>query len=450
MKLSQKALNTVVFSKQLQQSLKILQMNSQDLTEFINQEIQDNPFLLSKEDKNPETFSETPEIMGGYRYEKAYNNQNFSNSDNISQISTNEPSLFEAIENQINIEFINPKERIIALKLAEHLDDNGYLQLNLKEFSKSFNIPIEEVNNAVTKLKKLEPSGIFAENLADCLIIQLKDLGLYNSQFIKLIENMKLIAQGEIEKLCKVCDCSKDKIIEMISTIKSLNPKPGSAFNNDKTRNLIPDIFVAISPKNEVQISLNTNYLNPIAVNTEYYKTIMGSTNSEKDRKFCTDKLQSANWLVKSIKQRSESLIKIATAVAEEQMEFFKRGVMFLKPMRLADIAKKTDLHESSVSRISNKVIGTNFGVFEIKYFFSSTLKSNYTENTYSSSAIKAQIKKLVSDERETQKILSDDQISQTLQDMGIKISRRTVTKYREAMKIEPSNIRKRKQKLSA
>jgi len=449
MKLSQKALNTVVFSKQLQQSLKILQMNSEDLENYIGEELQDNPFLVANDSSSLEAFSDNPEIMSNYRYEKVSNHSYNFASDSLAQISNDGPSLYEHIKNQINIEFDDSREKLIALKLAESLDDNGYLITPISEFTQSLNVPPTIVRDIIIKLQRLEPTGVFATNLSDCLRIQLVEDGLFDTKYQTLLTNIKLMALGEIEKLCKLCKVNKEQLMGMIGHIKSLNPKPGSLFQTHKARNLIPDIFIQISSKDEIKLSLNSEHLNPLAVNSEYYKNIINSTHSTSDRKFCTDKLQSANWLVKSIKQRAETLQKVTHAIAQEQMEFFKRGIMFLKPLKLADIANKIEMHESSVSRISNKIIGTNFGNFEIKYFFSSSLKSNYTENTYSSSVIKAQIKKLIAEEVDG-KVLSDDQIAKTLSDMGVKISRRTVTKYREAMRIEPSNLRKRKQKLSA
>jgi RNA polymerase sigma-54 factor len=468
-KLTQKASQSLVLSKQMQQSLKILQMQTIDLRNHIEAELETNPFLEANE--NDEDYSneqKEKEVVNNLepvthdnkelhtewqeesylRYEKNYAG-NDNNRDIFDTISNDNISLKEHLLTQINITIHSNSERIIAAYLTDMLDENGYLIESLEQVSNSLKISKSEIKKVLQKLYKLDPFGVYAVDLKDCIRIQLLELGLLDDQMDVVVNNLDKIAKGDIKSFCKNSGITQEELSHCMEEIKKLDPKPGRNFGKDSTRILIPDAFINFDPKGEIKVTLNAESLPKVFVNSKYFQNIILQTKGKDEKLYCTERLQNANWLIRAVQQRSETILKVAMEIANQQYDFFRRGVSCLKPMTLSVIAKKVGMHESTISRISNKVLSTPMGTYEIKYFFNTALTSNISENMVSTTAVKQKLKELVEHEKPTA-VLSDDDIAKLLNESGINISRRTIAKYRDQLHIPPSNQRKRLKSVSS
>ena len=456
--LSHKTSQALVISKQMQQSLKILQMNSIELREFLSQEAEANPFLEFSESGNNSKLDyennsdPAPEIPTDWqeenflRYERT--SQAKSNDNSSSDQLINKISLKDHLEQQIIHEKFSDAERLMAIYITDCLDDNGYLRESLKEIASFLKTSEQKIIPVIAKLKKLDPTGCYSSNLEECLLIQLEEKKLLNPAFKELVSRLQDIAKGEVKKVARDLSLSPEKLMEMLGVIRSLDPKPARNFSSDASRNREIDAFIYKDAKGEFKTRLNTQTLPSIFLNSKYYDQVLKNAKNPTEKKFCNEKMHNASWLLRSITQRSESILKVVNEIIETQYEFLENGIDFLKPMTLSDIAKRLSVHESTVSRLSNKVVATPRGVFEIKFFFTNSLSSNISENMISTLTVKRKIKELIESENKSA-VLSDDEIAKALNDNGVNISRRTVAKYREAMQIAPSNIRKRLKKIA-
>lgn len=434
-------------------------MTSQELTEYVGNELELNPFLeaqdsyealsSSEKDDKPMDLKDAGWQEESYlRYEKSGSNDNSYGTDNFENADNKTGSLREHLITQIGIEFSDNKEKIAAIYITDILDQNGYLTESIETIAKLLSCEVKFLKSILSKLYKLDPVGSYAQSLSDCLLIQLSEKGLLTKKFKLLLDHLDDIPKGEIKKICKECSITKEEFFEMMSVIKDLDPKPGRNFSIDSVRTMIPDAFINFNEKKELVVSLNSQSLPKIYVNTKYFQNIISHSKGGETKKFCNEKLNSANWLIKSIHQRSETLVNVCNQIAKRQYEFFEKGINYLQPMTLSDIAQKVQMHESTISRISNKVVSTPLGVYEIKFFFNNALNSNYSENKVSTLSVKQKLKEIVEAECSTT-VLSDDEIAEELQKIGISISRRTVAKYRDKLEIPPSNIRKRVKSIS-
>jgi len=264
----------------------------------------------------------------------------------------------------------------------------------------------------------------------------------------KLLQNLNLLADHDHTKLAEICDVNTTYLQDMISDIKSLNPKPADNFEHIVAQTIVPDVLMKRLPKNVGggwRVELNNDTLPKVLINQEYYKEVAKSAVQKKDKEYLSGQLSSANWLVRSLDQRAQTILKVASEIVEQQDGFFNFGIEFLKPLTLKDIAEEIDMHESTVSRVTNnKYIGTPRGLFELKYFFSTALVSEEGVS-HSSESIKSRIQQVI-DAESPDAVLSDDKIVAMLKEEGIDLARRTVAKYREALHI-PSSVQRRKQK---
>ena len=347
---------------------------------------------------------------------------------------------------QINIEFDNPLDRLIAGQLAEGLDENGYLKTSLHEVAERLNSSLQNVERVLARVQAFDPAGIFARDLAECLKLQLIDQGRWDTVFQTLTENLNLVADGDLKSIAKLSGVPSSQIVRRIAELRTLQPKPTSEFDIELIQTVIPDVVLRSDAKGDWVIELNSHALPKLIVNNSYSSLVKSSAAPNKEREYFVDKYQSANWLVKALDQRAQTVLKVATVIVEKQGAFFAKGVQFMKPLVLKDVAEEISMHESTVSRVtSNKFISTPRGVFELKYFFSSGVSSADGENSHSAEAIKHLLRRFVDNEK-SDAVLSDDTIVQMLKDEGIDIARRTVAKYREALRI-PSSVQRRKQK---
>ncbi|MCE2991951.1 MAG: RNA polymerase factor sigma-54 [Candidatus Jidaibacter sp.] len=450
-KLSQKTSQTLIVSKQMQQSLKILQMTSADLSEYLQNEIQDNPFVeLETQDQlsiSVEQGSDEIDTSNYWQDEEylRYNVANNNHTTSEDNIESHKISLKEHILEQANICFAQEKDKFIASYLTDLLDQNGYLKESIDSVARTLRCKKQVIETVLKKLKTFDPIGVFASDIAECLTIQLREQGIVDKKIYDLISNLDMIAKGHFEKLIKQLKINNEIFASYMKVIRSLDPKPARNFNYEFTRSKIADAFIYKNQNGDFAAKLNPAAFPSVFVNSKYFEQVYQHAKSAEEKRFCSNKLQIANWLLRSVTQRAETILRVVTKLSEIQHEFLTSGLDYLKPMTLSDISKMLELHESTISRISNKYVGTPFGVFEIKYFFSNALSSNISENLISTRSVKSKIKQLIETESETKKILSDDEIAKLLTEGGVNISRRTVAKYRDILGINPSHLRKKR-----
>lgn len=490
-KIEIKQSQSLLMTPQLRQAINLLQMNNLELSELVSEELNSNPFLEREDDhlnqlpdenlpsiddnishsSSGEELSTSNDIDYDNNFEddfgsdragyddiptdadwKDYHQQKIANSDEdfdyFEQRLAAQKSLYTFLDEQITQKFDTPKERLIASRMMEFLDAAGYFRGNLAEISAKLNIQQDYLQNILSRLQTCEPSGIFATSVAECLRIQLQDKDRYDPYMAFLLDNLELVAEHKYKELKKTGSFSDEDLNDMLSEIKALNPKPAADYDFDLTTYIIPDVFVRTNKYGEYIIELNSKSLPKVLINQDYYSEIKTlSSHNKEAKRYLKDKLSSANFLIKALHQRATTILRVSEEIVKFQRDFFEKGIDYLKPMLLRDVAEKLEMHESTISRVTTrKYMHTPRGIFELKYFFS-TAAGSYTgdENT-SVTAIKHKIKQLIEEEA-PDKILSDDMIVELLARLGIKIARRTVAKYREGMNIPSSAQRKREKR---
>jgi RNA polymerase sigma-54 factor len=450
----------------MQKSLRILQMTSQEVQDILTIELNDNPFLEILEEPSQTLDSETKEksetedyestesnetdIVDGnmldkseeeyLHYERVTTREDFDN--NFDQVAGEKKTLRDILIEQINLTITTPKHRVMAVYITDLLDSNAYLKEPIEAISSQLKCTTEEIEEVLRLLHSFEPAGAYARDLSECLTIQLKDKGIFNDKYRTLVANLELIAAREIKKLARLCKTEVEIIYDMIEVIKSLDPKPGRNYDTERERAIIPDAIV-YREGDGLKLRLNSNLFWHTKVNNEYFNRTITLTKNEQEKKFCTEKLKYANWLTSVMEKRAKAILRVAEQIVCNQYEFFTYGVNYLKPMTLRSVAESLGVHESTISRVSNKILATPFGNYEMKYFFTNALNSPVFAEQISTSSAKNRIKQIIENEPANQ-TFSDEQISQLLHAQGIEISRRTVTKYREGMAIPTSSQRKR------
>ena len=467
---------SLVMTPQLQQAIKLLQLNNIELCELVEKELEENPFLEKDnqgdqlEQKNDEYTKNVDEAFqnGESQYEDPskgdYENrwdqdQNLSsksnNFDTIDPGSIAEQTISEKVTlksfllEQANIAFKTPQEKIVSEILIDYIQPSGWLTTDLIELQNIIGCDENTLNSVLLKMQHFEPTGVFARNLTECLRIQLKNENLLTDGVSLLIENFDLLARGEIKNLCKICGMSEEELTENIKIIKTLNPKPGSLYSDDNNQIFHPDVVVSQKNK-QWEVELNNGTLPKIIVNENYIKELEKLGGNENDKKFITESVNSARWLMKAIEQRNLTTLKISTEIVEQQKLFFEKGVSHLKPMILKDVAKKIKMHESTVSRVTTgKLMLTPRGIFEMKHFFSATINSTVEGESHSAASVRETLKNLISNEP-LHNPLSDELLVLKLQNEGINLARRTVAKYRELLNIPSSSERRKMMKIQS
>ncbi|MFK7838877.1 MAG: RNA polymerase factor sigma-54 [Bdellovibrionales bacterium] len=474
-KLDLRQSQNLVMTPQLQQAIKLLQLNNIELNEVIEEELEKNPLLEKAENDPSDQQNDPPQETEKDNIEQTFESANNSEPDStpdfdsgskMAEMTTAGNSKFEDFENsfenrmesekslrdhlleQLHVACVDPRDRAIGELLIDRLDESGYLREDIDALAERLGCSEERVQNLLQTMKGFEPSGVFASDLADCLAIQLHERGQLDEQMQALLDNINMLADYDNKKLAETCGVNETYLKDMIGEIQALNPKPVSDYDHLVVQTAIPDVLMKRLPKNlggGWRVELNTETLPRVLVNNEYYTEISKTATQKKDKEYLSTQLGNANWLVRAMDQRAQTILKVAAEIIEQQDAFFNYGIEFLKPLKLVDIAEEIEMHESTVSRVTtNKYIGTPRGIFELKFFFSTALISE-DGTSYSSESIKARIKTLI-DEEDPKKILSDDKIVIFLKEEDIDIARRTVAKYREAMHIG-SSVQRRKQK---
>jgi RNA polymerase sigma-54 factor len=344
----------------------------------------------------------------------------------------------------MQLELSDPGDRLIGSVLIDMLDEAGYVRGDLEDVAEQAGCALDRVERVLAILQSFEPAGLFARDLRECLMLQLKDLNRYDPAMAALLDNLDLLAKREFAQLERLCGVDREDLTDMMAEIRELDPKPGAAHEGVLPAPVIPDVLMRANPQGGWILELNADTLPRVLVNESYLASVGGAGGEAKA--YLTEQLASANWLVKALHQRATTILKVATELVRQQDGFFTHGVSHLRPLVLRDIATVIDMHESTVSRVtSNKYMSTPRGVLELKYFFTTAIASAEGGEAHSSEAVRHRIRALV-DGESPKKILSDDKIVELLKQEGIDIARRTVAKYREAMRI-PSSVQRRREK---
>lgn len=487
----------LVMTPQLQQAIRLLQLSNLELTEFVDSELERNPLLERDDNGNAKTTDEpiveraeesaaderwldlrepvndhtggldvdfgnvfqepgtgepgsgaTSAATSGLSWANVSQRMhNGGDGDNdLEDFVANQISLRDHLSSQLPLTVSDPVERLIGQYLIDLVDEAGYIPANLEMLAQRLGAPLELVESVLSKLQTFDPPGIFARSLAECLALQLKDQNRYDPLMAQLLAHLDLLASRNIPALKRAIGIDMDELADMIREIKRLNPKPGLKFGSVQLQPVVPDVIVRAASDGGWHVELNSDTLPRVLVNRTYYTRIAKSATSERDKGYIFDCLQTANWLVKSLDQRARTILKVAEQIVRQQDSFFMYGVQYLRPLNLKVIADAISMHESTVSRVtSNKYIATPRGIFELKYFFTSAIASAADGEAHSSEAVRHRIKQLI-DAESAGDVLSDDQLVDRLKGEGIEIARRTVAKYREAMRI-PSSVQRRRDK---
>ncbi|MCY9696841.1 RNA polymerase factor sigma-54 [Paenibacillus alginolyticus] len=419
----------LTMTPELQQSIHILQLSSYELSQYLQEQALENPLL------DIESFTSSSLKTG------KSSQLSGSISDPLWKAKAKEETLEQCLLSQLRIAGVPDDVYKTAAYLAGNLDDRGYLPLSISEVSTFLNKPKEVVEVALSCLQSLEPPGIGARDLQECLLLQIsRDPAAPHGTFEVVSQNMQQLAQMKLDKIAQQLGATLMQVKEIVTYIRNLNPRPGMAFSWIEESYMIPDATI-YKEQGNIVIQMNAGAIPKTSVNTDYYSHIQ-QAGCQDAVSFIKEKWKTADWVVRSLEQRKMTLYRVIRAIFEEQLAFLEIGVRGIKPLTLKMISEKLDLHESTISRtVQNKYIRTPYGVLELKYFFSSGLQSDEGELT-SIKTIKIRIKELISQEQKKQPY-SDQKVVEILTEEGIRISRRTVTKYREEMHILSSALRK-------
>lgn len=436
---------------ELIQAIKILQLNSLDLFDYVQNELLDNPILeesLGDKDKPTEEVELIDRVAEDYyddrrdsRWENDPDREDFS----LEKFTTETKTLEDFLIEQLNITDLKGNEKNLARFIIEALDDNGYITISKEEIMLLTNSSEELIDNVLKYIHSMEPIGVGTFHLAECLELQLKSQGRLTDQLSFLINNMlDDVANNRISKISKTLSVKPEEVQNMVDIIKSLEPKPGRQFaGSEITKYVIPDVIVE-KINGEYVVSGNESNIPKLKVSSYYNKLVEPAKKDPELNEYITDKFNSAMWLIKSIEQRKQTILNVAAAIVNEQNIFFEKGEKYIKQLTLKDIAQLLNIHESTVSRaINGKYMQTPMGVYELKYFFNSGVPVEGEKEGVSSVSVKSFIKEFIAHEN-PKKPYSDQALVEKLKEEGIEISRRTVAKYRESLGILSSSKRRR------
>ena len=495
---------SLVITPQLQQAIKLLQLSNLELEAYLEQELERNPLLAREESAEAEPASErgddaapldladqapgglaesdldarhddlyadaspgdraTGDPQGdaadaGYQpadaggaidWSKAGKGGGFDlDGEGLEGTLTREPTLTEHLQAQLALAQLSPADQAIGQVLVDGVDEAGYLRLDLADAAARLGVDLSRVEQVLTRLQGFEPTGVFARDVRECLYLQLRERDRCDPAMTTLLDHLDLLAKRDLASLRRLCGVDDEDLKDMIQEIRSLTPKPGAAFGSEPILPVVPDVFVREDGFGGWRIDLNSDTLPRVLVDQRYHARVTQATRSDAEKAFVADCFASANWLVKSLDQRARTILKVAAEIVRQQDAFLAFGVEHLRPLNLKTVADAIGMHESTVSRVtSNKYIATPRGVFELKFFFTSAIAATDGGAQHSAEAVRHKIKTLIDSEGQgpfaDEEVLSDDRIVEILKETGVDIARRTVAKYREALRIPSSVERKR------
>ncbi|RZJ03404.1 MAG: RNA polymerase sigma-54 factor [Brevundimonas sp.] len=488
----------LVITPQLQQAIKLLQLSNLELEAFVEAELEKNP-LLQREDAEPGgemdapaqaiesadtsemTFDEgrvtdadrtldarSDDVYGdaspGERtsdrmedvgvgeaqpglsdWSRAGSGGGLPDGEGREQPDTREATLWEHLQAQASQAGFAPADHGIALTLIDAVDEGGYLRADLVEIAERLGVDPTRGEAVLATCHGFEPTGIMARSVPECLKLQLIERNRFDPAMECLLDNLDLLARRDLTALKKVCGVDGEDMAEMIAELKALTPRPGAGFGGEPAQTVIPDVHVRADPAGGWKVELNADTLPRLIMDKRYHGVVAAGSRSDVEKTFVADCAAQASWLVKSLDQRAKTILKVASEIVRQQDAFLAFGVEFLRPLNLKTVADAIGMHESTVSRVtSNKYVSTPRGVFELKFFFTASIQSSDGGASHSAEAVRHRIKSMIDGEIRDGDILSDDRIVELLQEAGIDIARRTVAKYREALRIPSSVERKR------
>ena len=489
----------LVMTPQLQQAIRLLQLSNIELNAFVDAELERNP-LLERDDtrvdvRQPAEERETALAEQGFEIDAAppaldlarqpaaaagdldadvdsvypetapadlgadlaagswaslrgnsAGNGSSGEEPNLESWVAGELSLKDHLSAQLPLALADPVDRLIGGYLVDLVDEAGYLRAELGEVALKLGAPLTRVEAVLAVLQRLDPVGVFARDLKECLRLQLEERGRYDPMIARFLDALPLLAQRNMPALRRAVGCDADDLADMIAEVRQLNPKPGLCFGSVDVQPVVPDVIVRPASDGSWIVEVNSETLPRVLVNRVYFTRVNSRATSEKDKGFLNDCLQNANWLVKSLDQRARTILRVAEEIVRQQDRFLTLGVQYMRPLNLKTVAEAIKMHESTVSRVtSNKYMATPRGIFELKYFFTSAISAADGEESHSSEAVRYRIKTLIENEKPGA-VLSDDRLVEILGQEGIEIARRTVAKYREALRI-PSSVQRRREK---
>ncbi len=492
----------LVMTPQLMQAIKLLQLSSLDLAAYVESELERNPLLERDSDDdtpmpNAEADADPERDEGGSAEAPDWNDENLEisrtsmeqglgtelenvfpddggeksaaaerlspaysewsgvgsggqDSDyNLESFVSEKITLADYLAQQIALAISDPAARMIGQYLINMVDDTGYLSGELDTVAEKLGAPRTDVESVLATLQTLDPPGICARNLTECLALQLREHDRFDPAMQALVKHLDLLAKHDFAALRRLCGVDDEDLADMIAEIRSLNPKPGLAFGSTMVQPIVPDVFVRAAPDGSWQVELNSDTLPKVLISQRYYAQVSKGAHSDKDKTYLAECLQTASWLVRALDQRAKTILKVSSEIVRQQDGFFVNGVQRLRPLNLKTVADAIGMHESTVSRVTaNKYMATSRGIFELKYFFTSSIASADGGEAHSAEAVRHRIRQLIDSETAVA-VLSDDTIVEKLRHAGIDIARRTVAKYREAMRI-PSSVQRRREKQTA
>ena len=482
---------SLVMTPQLRQAIKLLHCTNMEAAAFIEEELERNPLLERDEqpetvgerpalDQRPDTLSEAaperldtaavmdraslPEmdldpsnLYDGPTYDVAdarRGNGSASSMEGdergLEERAEARPSLREHLGEQLRLTFADPQDRLVGAYLIAMLDSAGRVPAEDAAIAAAIGLPPEHVASVRARMMLFEPTGVFARDLRECLAAQLREKNRFDPAMAALLDNLELLARRDMRALMEACGVDMADLAEMVAELRRLDPKPAAGWDANPLQPVIPDVLLRLLPDGAWHLELNPETAPRLLVNQTLFARVNPRAKRE-ERTFLAENLSSANWLVKSLQQRAETILKVAAEIVRQQEGFLRHGVGHLRPLILRDIAEAVEMHESTVSRVTaNKYVATPRGVFELKYFFTTAIASTAVGGeSHSAETVRHRIRALVSAETPDD-ILSDDAIVLALRREGVDIARRTVAKYREALRIPSSVQRKREKALPA
>ena len=470
----------LVLTPQLTQAIKLLQLSNLELDAFIAEELSKNPLLESQsgddeaeapaaagandeadsgepaddpgaddlisgqaDDDRPLDVDWTSEALETDSFSDVVTSSSGDEAFDFDRIQYSASSLAEHLQDQLH--GLSGDVGDFARAIAETLDETGYLTVPLDQIAELTGAPLPLVEKALSIIQGLEPAGIGARSLAECLALQAKAADRYDPAMARLIDNLELLSKGRLADLKRICGVDDEDLADMIRELRSYDPKPGCQFSANVAQDVSPDVFIR-QTRTGYSVELNQATLPRLLVNRRYYQELKSGPQDKSSRAWLSECLASAGWLVKALDQRARTIVKVVSEIVKRQQGFFERGVSAMKPLTLREVAEAIEMHESTVSRVtSNKYLLCDRGLYELKYFFGSGVASAEGDGA-AAEAVKAGIKEVIDAETE---ILSDDAIAGLLKQRGFDVARRTVVKYREAMGIGSSIQRRRQRKIA-
>jgi RNA polymerase sigma-54 factor len=483
---------SLVMTPQLRQAIKLLQFTNHEVAAFVEEELERNPLLERDEaselplpdraapdqlERSDEALLDAADHVGAgslpdasavpldAEHAETYDAggaadgappprdrrgaHDFADDEHdIDDLAEPLRPLHERLGEQLRLSFSDPADRLIGGHLIALLCPAGRLTANPQAVAQAMGVTLERVEAVRARMMRFDPTGLFARDLKECLAVQLEERNRLDPAMAALLDNLDLLARRDMRRLMAVCGVDAEDLADMIAELRTLDPKPGWAGENGPIQVVVPDILMRAAPDGDWIIELNPDTLPRVLVNQRFYARVAAGAGRD-DRSFLAERLATANWLVKSLAQRTQTILKVASEIVRQQDGFMRHGIAHLRPLILRDIADAVEMHESTVSRVtSNKYIATPRGIFELKYFFTTAI-AGMDGAAHSSETVRHRIRALVEAEP-ADDVLSDDAIVLALRREGVDIARRTVAKYREALRIPNSVQRKREKTVPA